>query len=189
MGKMTRPHIDSLKPYLRHCLGQAVPVSDHVLEFGVYSGMSINIIAGTTKGWPVHGFDSFDGLPEPWHRAEGDTYEAGHFARPAPEVLDNVRLHVGWIEDTLPRWLLLHPGPVSFVHVDVDLYSSTKTILDGLNDRIVPGTVICFDELWGYENFRQGEWRAFREWVRDHHRKIEFIATSWEQRAAVRVLR
>ena len=35
------------------------------LEFGVYRGYSVNLIAGYTKN-TVYGFDSFEGLPEDW---------------------------------------------------------------------------------------------------------------------------
>src|SRR5258708_4193477 len=35
------------------------------LEFGVWSGKTINLTAERVNG-PVHGFDSFEGLPEDW---------------------------------------------------------------------------------------------------------------------------
>ena len=53
--------------------------------------------------------------------------------------------------------------PLSLVHIDCDLYSSTKTIFANLKDRIVPGTVIVFDEYWNYPGWRDHEFRAFEE--------------------------
>ena len=44
-----------------------------VLEFGVRSGTSIRQIAGLA-GQGVHGFDSFEGLPESWHDEPKGTY-------------------------------------------------------------------------------------------------------------------
>ena len=40
------------------------------LECGVYFGRSLRLIAARTPG-PVHGFDSFEGLPEAWSASEG----------------------------------------------------------------------------------------------------------------------
>jgi len=36
-------------------------------------------------------------------------------------------------------------------------YSSTKTVFDTLADRIVPGTVIVFDEFFNYPGSKRGE--------------------------------
>ena len=58
-----------------------------------------------------------------------------------PKVKENVELHKGWFNESLPPFLEQHPGPVAFIHVDCDLYSSTKTLLDLLAPRIRPGTV------------------------------------------------
>src|SRR5262245_45116823 len=109
-----------------------------VLEFGVWSGMTVNFIADRYKG-PVHGLDSFEGLPEGWWDKR---YPKGAFSTSGklPTVQPNVCLHVGWFEDTLPRFVAEHPGPVAFLHVDCDLYSSTKTVFRFLGERIGPGT-------------------------------------------------
>jgi hypothetical protein len=132
-----------------------------VLEFGVASGKSINFLADELKGRAIHGFDSFEGLPEAWT----DQYQKGHFAQPIPEVRDNVRLHVGWFDVSLPKFLEETPGDVSYLHVDCDLYSSTKTIFDLLGDRIGAGTVIVFDEYFNYPTWRDHEHKAFMELV------------------------
>lgn len=132
-----------------------------VLEFGVAGGHSINFIADQVKDEKVFGFDSFEGLPEDWT----NTYKKGHFAQSLPEVRDNVELMVGWFDRTLPDFLESHPGPVSYLHVDCDLYSSTKVIFELLAERIVPGTVIVFDEFFNYPTWRDHEYKAFIEFV------------------------
>lgn len=132
-----------------------------ILEFGVAGGHSINFIADQVKDEKVFGFDSFEGLPEDWT----NTYKKGHFAQSLPEVRDNVELVVGWFDHTLPEFLSRHPGPVSYLHVDCDLYSSTKIIFEMLAERIVPGTVIVFDEFFNYPTWRDHEYKAFIEFV------------------------
>jgi hypothetical protein len=51
------------------------------------------------------------------------------------------------------------------MHVDCDLYSSTKSVLNALGAQLVPGSVIVFDEYWNYPGWRQHEHRAFQELV------------------------
>lgn len=134
------------------------------LEFGVASGRSINYIAAHAQHM-VHGFDSFQGLPEMWR--EG--FDKGHFDMQGvlPQVAANVALVPGWFEETLAPFLAEHSDKqVSFLHIDCDLYSSTKLILDTLTDRLAPGCVVVFDELVNYPGFDgpTGELRAFAEW-------------------------
>ncbi|MDQ0423312.1 hypothetical protein J2045_004364 [Peteryoungia aggregata LMG 23059] len=154
------------------------------LEFGVYSGNSINRTAQQRAG-AVYGFDSFEGLPEGWR--EG--YEKGAFARTdLPPVEPNVELVVGWFDRTLPSFLDAHPGPVSFLHVDCDLYSSTQTVFTQLRERIVPGTIILFDEYFNYPGWELHEYKAFQEFAVSTGLQYEYIALNLNhQQVAVRV--
>lgn len=131
------------------------------LEFGVASGRTVNHMALNTPQAHFYGFDSFDGLPEAWRSG----FDKGIFAQPQlPVVAPNVTLIKGWFDDTLPTFLHERPQmPLSLVHIDCDLYSSTKTIFANLKDRIVPGTVIVFDEYWNYPGWRDHEFKAFEE--------------------------
>lgn len=131
------------------------------LEFGVATGRTIGAIATAHQG-PVFGFDSFEGLPEDWY--EG--YRKGHFARSdLPQVPPNVTLVKGWFQDTLPMFLAENEGPVAYVNIDCDLYSSSSFVLKHLADRFVPGTVIQFDEYFNYPGWRGHEFKAFQELV------------------------
>jgi hypothetical protein len=137
------------------------PKDGLVLEFGVATGRTITRIAQHRPG-PVYGFDSFEGLPEDWYPG----YEKGAFARDTlPPVPANVELVKGWFNETLPGFLAEHPGPVAYINIDCDLYSSTAYVLDQLQDRIVPGTVIQFDEYFNYPGWKQHEYKAFAELV------------------------
>jgi hypothetical protein len=76
-------------------------------------------------------------------------------------------------------------GSAAFLHVDCDLYSSTKTILESLSDRIVAGTVIVFDEYFNYPNWRSHEHKAFREFVAAKRAAFRYIGYSFRQVAVV----
>jgi tetratricopeptide (TPR) repeat protein len=156
-----------------------------VLEFGVRFGVSTRQIAGLA-GQELHGFDSFEGLPEDWHGEAKGAYSTGGALPPVPA---NVRLHRGWFEDSLPDFLASHPGPVRFANIDCDLHSSTRTVLRHLGSRVVPGSVIAFDEYLGYEHWRDDEFRAFHEAVAEHGWRYEYLCCSFfTKQAVVRIL-
>jgi predicted O-methyltransferase YrrM len=147
-------------------LSAAVRVSNPdglFLEFGVASGRTISHIAKSRSG-PVYGFDSFEGLPEDWRSG----FSKGAFAGDLPPVPGNVTLIKGWFNQTLPAFLAAHQGDVALLHVDCDLYSSTKCIFDLLAGRLKSGTVIVFDEFWNYPAWRQHEIKAFDEFKAEH---------------------
>ena len=137
---------DSQRDLIEFTLAE-VKIEGHYLEFGVYTGGTIRFIAKRVHGRVVHGFDSFEGLPEAWSGFDLGS-RAFDMRRRLPRVPSNVRLHKGRFDETLPEWLRTHPGHIAFVHVDCDLYSSTRTILTFIAHRIGPGTVILFDEYF-----------------------------------------
>lgn len=148
---------------LEHAVALAPPVG-MALEFGVYSGTTLGIIArgrdeGASQG--VYGFDSFEGLPEDWR----STFAAGTFAVDEPPQVAGAELVVGWFDDTLPAFLDAHPGPVALLHVDADLYSSACTVLDLCGPRLVEGSVVVFDEYFNFPGWEQHEHRAWQEYV------------------------
>jgi Macrocin-O-methyltransferase (TylF) len=154
-------------------------------EFGVYTGATINHIASRTNH-TIHGFDSFEGLPENWRTGflKG-TFEMNGL----PQVSKNVALYKGWFNESLPGWAMDHPGPMAFMHLDADLYSSTKTVFEILADRVVPGTVIQFDEYFNYPGWQNGEYKAFKEFVELHDIKFEYIGyCNTNEQVAVRIL-
>jgi Macrocin-O-methyltransferase (TylF) len=151
------------------------PADGLVLEFGVASGATINHLAGTPalRERRIFGFDSFRGLPSAWAN-----YPLGHFACAPPAVPANVELRVGLFAETLPPFLAEHAGPCALVHIDCDLYSSTRTVLDALTPRIVAGTVVALDEYWIVVEEEQ---RAFCEWLAATGRSCWHECRSLEQ--------
>jgi hypothetical protein len=164
---------------------QAIRIEGHYLEFGVYTGGTIRFIAKRIGNRVIHGFDSFEGLPETWtgFNLGRRGFDVGGRL---PRVPANVRLHRGWFEDTLPQWLVSNPGPVAFIHTDCDLYSSTQTILTLLADRIVSGTLILFDEYFNYPNWELHEYKAFQEFMTKYAVKCSYLAYA-RQQLAVRI--
>jgi Macrocin-O-methyltransferase (TylF) len=155
---------------------QAVTLEGMVAEFGVYRGTSLTQIARFFPDKTVHGFDSFVGLPEAW---SGTGKGAGAFDVGAkhPELpVDNVEFHVGWFDDTVPQFAQQQSGPFAFAHLDADLYSSTKTVFDHLEDWFVPGTVIVFDEYFGYYGWQRHEHLAFQEFLERTELSFEGIS-------------
>jgi tetratricopeptide (TPR) repeat protein len=146
-----------------------------VLEFGVRHGNSIRQLA-TLSNQAVHGFDSFEGLPEAWHDEGKGSYSTKGVI---PKVPVNVTLHKGWFDETLPQFLAKNDEPIRLINIDCDIYSSTKTILDLLAPRIHKGTVIIFDEYIGNQHWREDEFKAFQEAVKANHWQYEYLAFSF----------
>lgn len=164
---------------LSHCLSQ-IRLLGLILEFGVFKGGTIRYIAGRSPDRAIHGFDSFEGLPTAWE-GTGHTQGAFHAGGRLPKVPKNVVLHRGFFDQSLPGWASAHPDPIAFIHVDCDLYESTRTIFDVLKDRIVPGLIIVFDEYFGYPGWRNGEHRAFQEFIRQTGRDFRYVCHAYHQ--------
>lgn len=170
---------------LEYSLAQ-VTVDGLYLEFGVAGGESIRETASLTDH-PVHGFDSFEGLPEDW---AGTGNRKGKFSQGGqlPRVPGTVTLHKGWFDATIPPFLASHPDQIAFLHVDCDLYSSTKCIFEMLGSRIQAGTVILFDEYFNYPNWHEHEFKAFQEFVVSSGVEYEYLAhTARSQQVAVKI--
>ena len=141
-------------------------------EFGVRSGKSARALLELLppgRG-QIHLFDSFEGLPEEWDRGEGvGVSQAGHFACEVPEFSDSrAHVHKGWFDDTLQPFKDKNQYLIfDLMHVDCDLYSSTKTVLDVFRTATTAGTVLIFDDIAGYPNWREGQWKAWQEWIGD----------------------
>jgi len=156
-------------------------VSNVWAEFGVQDGESARQIQ---EFLPLDGkfylYDSFQGNPGHWYANKGP----GHRRSNGVPVFEDSRITIiaGWFEDTLTLRDVL-----GFVHIDCDLYSSTKTVLDRI--CVVPGTVILFDELWGYgqgpnsEAWKEHEYKALMEW----NTPFKFIAKDSQTRALIEI--
>jgi hypothetical protein len=157
-----------------------------IVEFGVFSGEGLATIAdkceelGITS--PIYGFDSFEGLPEPTADDLPDCWCGGQYACSMEQVAQrlkcNVRPHVhlvkGWFCNTLKSQAIARNpelARIAFARIDCDLYDSTVDCLDFIQDRLVDGAFLVFDD-WTHR-LDLGETKAFFEYyerVKDLYR-------------------
>lgn len=144
------------------------------LEFGVWQGESMRIWSRllTNPHSVLHGFDSFEGLPEDWE----PVFPRGAFDTQGcvPAIDDpRVQFFKGWFRDTLPTYTLPE-REVMIVNVDADLYSSAHEILTFLEPRFRAGDFLYFDEFC----VPQDEARAFRELLARSGLRFELVGAT-----------
>jgi hypothetical protein len=161
-----------------------------VMELGVAKGTSLRPLANWFAPRTVYGFDWFKGLPENWRDADGNLHKpAGAFAcEPPTDLPSNAVLVRGLFEETLPAFCDAHDEPISFVHVDCDLYSSTKFVLKTLERYGLHDAVIVFDELCNSPAYDAHEGRAFREWLDESGYRVRFLGQHHVCKAAFRLV-
>lgn len=161
-----------------------IPNEGLILEFGVASGNTFWQICSIVAPRRAYGFDWFYGLPEDWN----DTNPKGKFSTDGavPHILMNGELIVGLVQDTLDEFLRMHRGSIAFAHLDMDLYSSTKFVLEKLAPRCGNGTVLLFDEIVG--NAKDEE-AAFLEFLAYTGFDFEFVTRRNKDAIAYRLLR
>jgi predicted O-methyltransferase YrrM len=172
-------HFHEHRTLLKHALSKAGDGT--VLEFGVFSGTTINWMATDFPERSFVGFDTFDGLPEEW-----SGYAHFDFDRKGaiPDVPRNVEIVKGLFESTAPAFAK-RGQKIAAIHIDCDLYSSTKTIFDALGDTLPDGCVLIFDEYFNYPGFERHERKAFAEFLSFTGRSAKWIGFRGEQAACI----
>ena len=156
------------------------------IEFGVFSGTSINFFSNKIKK-NIYGFDSFQGLKEDWL---GTSVPKGTFdlKKKIPKLNDNVIPIVGWIQDTLPKFLNEKQPKICFIHMDVDTYQSSKFILEEIKPFLTNNSIILFDEIYNFEGWDVGEYKALKEVFNDD--EFRFISFSIDTaQAAIKIFK
>ena len=177
----------------KHLLESAkhITINGHWCEFGVREGRSLKWLIDEYPQQVIHAFDSWQGLPEDWNHGTG---KVADMSCDAPTVPGHIQLHKGWFKDTLPVWKQKHKGPIAFLHMDADIYSSTKEVLTALNEQIVTGTVITFDEFCNFRlsgkmsKWQEHEFLALIEWLDECKRKVKPLNRNWAYQASCVVL-
>jgi SAM-dependent methyltransferase len=162
---------------LRGTLG----VPGDVAEFGSWRGANLLFMAKLLRIYDPHGskivhcFDSFAGLTEFVGADANATRFKDQYKGSLEELkdliglcelADEIAVHQGVIEETLPRLLDENKAlTFSLIYCDTDLYQSTSAILQNLHGRLAKGGVFVFDE-WNSEDF-QGEGVAVNEFLQE----------------------
>ena len=156
-------------------------------EVGVFRGASARLIRQADTLRPLHLFDTFEGLPEP---AETDVeihvgrFEKNEFSCSLLQVQNNlktcanVHFHPGFFPATGKA---VENEKFSFVHSDVDLYASTKSVLEFFYTRLLPGGIILTHDFATAE----GPHRAFTEFFENLPEPL--IELSGDQAMAVKL--
>ena len=163
-------------------LKETISVPGNIAEFGAFRGTNTMFMAkvmhildplGSKK---VMMFENFAGL-ETFSDQDGPAIEErGRFRGSEQEFREVISLFgyenyidviKGDIVETVPR-LIDEDDSLSFslVYIDVDLYQPTKVILGNVVNRLMPGSLLVFDE-WGFAQY-PGESVAVREFLSEY---------------------
>lgn len=136
-------------------------VDGDLAEVGVYMGGSAKIICKAKGNKTLHLFDTFEGLPEPSKK------DANFFKGQYKSSLSSVQKYladytsIAFYKGMFPESTTesVKKCRFSFVHLDVDLYSSTRASLEFFYPRLNKGAVLISHD-YGYS---QGVTTAFQE--------------------------
>ncbi|HWR51494.1 MAG TPA: TylF/MycF/NovP-related O-methyltransferase [Bryobacteraceae bacterium] len=137
-------------------------VPGDIAELGVFAGASARLIADHMQdGKTLHLFDTFEGLPAVGE-VDSKRFTAGEFSstfESARDYLKNapaVRFHNGLFPGTAAA---VSDHRFSFVHLDVDIYSSTLAGLEFFYPRMSRGGILITHDYMSAD----GVTAAFRE--------------------------
>lgn len=153
-----------------------------VVELGVRHGTSLRFLAKRLPTRRLVGFDSFEGLPVAWGDQAPGLYST-QGRRPA--VPSHVELVGGWFRDTVPPFAAELGEPIALLHVDCDVYDSTREGLQLLAEHLAPGALLVFDDYLANPGWEGDEHRALCETLEDTGASVEYLAFSFFSRQAV----
>ncbi|WP_158743137.1 TylF/MycF/NovP-related O-methyltransferase [Acidisphaera sp. L21] len=145
-------------------------------EVGVYQGCSAKIISIASRNTDLRLFDTFEGLPEPGS-SEKARLRTGLYAAALPSVRAFLadRHNVSFYPGFFPQSTQDCPeATYSFVHLDVDLQSSTQACLDYFYPRMLPGGIILSHDY----SYLHGVKAAFVEFLVARPERVIELATS-----------
>ncbi len=136
-----------------------------IAEVGVFRGGSACLISAAKGEREFHLFDTFEGLPDVSGEHDPD-FRAGTFKGSLESVrlllkdIPNISFHKGLFPGSASG---LESLRFSFVHIDVDLYESTKSCLEWFYPRMAPGALLISHDFVNAAGVR----KAFREFFID----------------------
>lgn len=174
-------------------------ISGDYLEFGSWGGMTFALAYHESRRFgsqcKLWSFDSFQGLPDQavaedehpqWQKGTMSTslQEFKSICRRQKVPASDYRVIPGYYEDTIGIDVSSKdlPHDVALAYIDCDLYSSTKTVLEFLSNRLKNGMIVAFDDYYCFsKNTLSGERRAFVELaLRDRRFNFEpYVQFGW----------
>ncbi|MDB4668950.1 TylF/MycF family methyltransferase [bacterium] len=148
-----------------------------IVECGVFKGASLTRFAmyrslfGTALSKKIIGFDVFGEFPETKYNDDQKPRKefinnAGNCSISRTQLInilkdkgcsENVELVEGDVCVTVPEYIGNNPGlKISLLHLDVDIFEPSVTIMEQLFPRLMPGGILIIDD---YERF-PGETKA-----------------------------
>ena len=122
-------------------------IPGEMAELGVASGASAKMISARAPERVLHLFDTFEGLPDPSAK-DSSRFKIGQYRYSSENVQKylnsgKVVLHKGMFPDTASN---LTGTRFAFVHLDADIYESTKAGLEWFYPRLNKGGIlVCHD--------------------------------------------
>ena len=211
---MDQIYENAFLPGFQYLLCSAGELKGDILEFGTFRGYTAHIFArlmrttsyaGKLFSGKLHLFDSFEGLPEISNDNDSECYlhmtgDWSHkkmglppgFERYLGESLKNIipessfSIVKGYFEDTMDKNLTNEKA--ALVHLDCDLYSSSKYVLEKLieKDLLQDGTLLyCDDYNCNRANQRMGQRGALADVFTDSCRfsYSDFLSYGWSGKA------
>ena len=136
-----------------------------ILEFGVFKGsslirfMTFRSILENNYSRKIYGFDTFNKFPS--QKRKDDKKLRKNFTKDAGNPItkkklnkilldkkfENFELVEGDVLKTLDKFLKKNPNlKISLLHLDMDVYNSTKFVINKLKDKIVKKGIILIDD-------------------------------------------
>jgi len=156
--------------FCRHCSN----LEGDFAECGVYKGGTAFLIAYTLKNHcaqdkELHLFDTFAGMPAIANKDPSD-YKKGDFGDVSFSDIKNylqtfpfIVFHRGLIPETFGA---VENKKFAFVHIDVDLYQSTKDCCSFFYDRMTIGGIMIIDD-YGFPHLKHAAKQAVDEFFCD----------------------
>ena len=185
-------HILEAINYLRVAGDNGKELPQTYFEFGCHSARTFTAAINAARflkmsNTEFFAFDSFQGLPVTTD--EDGYFQQGTFhtsketftkivARKTGVRLTNDQVISGFYSESLTPDLASRLPKIGVLHIDVDLYSSTITVLNFLKPLLSIGTLIVFDDWYCYPpGDEKGERLAFDEF---RNSQVGFKFEEWK---------
>ena len=150
------------KILLLNDLLKASPREGVIVECGVGVGFTLSILSNISEK-KIYAFDSFEGFPEDLSVKEDKNlfkvlkYSKWNYKLMTIDLVKKNLLKNGILENDLDEKIIFNKGffpksfkgfdkPISFLHLDVDLYQSYKDCLEFFYPKLLKGGMVTFDE-------------------------------------------